>query len=162
VKPKAGVGRRLSLRRPRSPDPRLDPVSAHDNLWQRLQVFVPEGGRKPGTKPVDLVDAWVIRLLETLTDLFGGATAYGRGFGVWKFRGKVAWDRVTVVESGIPPASPARHRKWMDDVIRLLQAMRGQLRQKAVAYAIDGQMFFVSAGGRRAGRRRRSHRGGPR
>jgi hypothetical protein len=46
----------------------------------------------------------------------------------------------------------------MDDVIRLLQAMRGQLRQKAVAYAIDGQMFFVSA----AGRRRRSHRGGPR
>jgi len=57
----------------------LKPAPAH-----RVLVFVPEGDRTSKTIPVDLQDKWTVRLLKLFARLFGGATAYGRGVGVWR------------------------------------------------------------------------------
>lgn len=103
-----------------------------------LQVFVPEGDRVSSTIPVDLHDRWVVRLLRRCADLFEGATAYGRGVGVWKDpRGRTHWDRVTVIESWIDLSLPTLQRRiaalWRD-----IERMRVQLRQQAVGCILDG------------------------
>lgn len=114
--------------------------------YHRLPVFVPEGDRTSKAVPVDLQDRWVIRLLDLFAELFGGATAYGRGVGVWRDgRGKAArthWDRVTVLESWIDPNLPALPRR-MVRLLRELARMRTALRQKVVGCILDGR--WVSA-----------------
>ncbi len=109
----------------------------------QLLIFVPEGQRKSTEVPVDLQDQWVMKLLELCSDLFGGATAYGRGIGVWREirRGrpiKTHWDRVTVIESWIDPALP-KVKQRMTRLARNLDRMRKDLRQKEVACIIDGR-----------------------
>lgn len=111
----------------------MEPSANH-----HLQVFVPEGDRVSNTIPVDLHDRWVVRLLDRCADLFEGATAYGRGVGVWKDRrGRKHWDRVTVIEAWINlPLPTLEHRVsllWRD-----LEKMRVQLRQQAVGCILDG------------------------
>lgn len=59
---------------------------------------------------MDLQDRWTVRLLKLLGNSFYGATAYGRGVGVWKERGKLRWDRVTVLEWWIDPELPTLAR----------------------------------------------------
>ncbi|GEM_PF-6244613 len=54
--------------------------------YDRIERFVPEGDRRSKTTPVDLHDRWVIRLMRLCTELFGGATAYGRGVGAWNVK----------------------------------------------------------------------------
>ena len=49
-----------------------------------MLIFVPEGQRESTEVPVDLQDRWVTKLLGVCCDLFGGATSYGRGVGVWQ------------------------------------------------------------------------------
>ena len=110
----------------------------------QLLVFVPEGQRKSTEVPVDLQDRWVMKLLGLCSELFGGATAYGRGVGVWKDEqsGETHWDRVTVVESWIDPAL-RRKKGWMNRLTRALEKMCGELRQKEVGCIINGRWMVV-------------------
>ncbi|MBI4617105.1 MAG: hypothetical protein HY720_26060 [Planctomycetes bacterium] len=115
-----------------------------ESRFDRLQLFVPEGDRASKAIPVDLHDRWVVRLLSLCGDLFGGATSYGRGVGVWKSgRGKL-WDRVTVVEVWAKRDVPDREKK-MERLERRLREMGRALRQEAVAFAINEYLVFLSA-----------------
>lgn len=109
--------------------------------FHRLLVFVPEGDRTSKTVPVDLQDRWVIRLLDLFGALFGGATAYGRGVGVWRDpAGRTHWDRVTVIESWVNPALPG-NAKRSARVWRALERMRADLKQKVVGCILDGRWW---------------------
>ena len=117
----------------------------------QLLVFVPEGQRKSTEAPVDLQDRWVMRLLGLCCELFGGATSYGRGVGVWKDKrsDKVHWDRVTVVESWVDPGL-RRKKGWRDRLAKALREMCRELHEEEVAYMIDGEWrAFGSKGGTR-------------
>ena len=110
----------------------------------QLLIFVPEGRRESTDVPVDLQDRWVMRLLGLCCELFGGATSYGRGVGVWKDvqGGRTHWDRVTVIESRF--GSALRQKKgWMKRLTRVLEKMRKELRQKEVACIIDGKWVVL-------------------
>ena len=109
--------------------------------YSHLLIFVPEGRRESTEAPLDLQDRWVMKLLGFCSELFGGATAYGRGVGVWRSPGrgrnarsaKTHWDRVTVIECWVNPAIPKLDRK-MDRLGRVLEKMRQELREKEVGY----------------------------
>lgn len=113
----------------------------------RLQLFIPEGDRESKTKPVDLHDRWVIRLLEVCGRFFGGATSYGRGVGVWTSGPHFYWDRVTVVEVWADPRKPG-HAVRIRRLKRELEAMRRALRQEAVLYIINGTVMLFRGGGK--------------
>ncbi len=106
-----------------------------------VQIFVPEGNRAEQTMPVDLHDRWVIRLLALCGELFGGATCYGRGVGVWEGGRGLCWDRVTVIEAWYDPSMVdlvARANRLR----RHLKAMGRALRQDAVAAMMGGRFHL--------------------
>ena len=113
-----------------------------------IQVFVPEGDRTDKSIPVDLNDRWVIRLLEVCSELFGGATSYGRGVGVWEGSRARCWDRVTVVEAWFE-LSARRLSRRLTRLTRVLTAMGHALHQEAVAAMIGGEMLVLHIGGAR-------------
>ncbi|MBI4617208.1 MAG: hypothetical protein HY720_26580 [Planctomycetes bacterium] len=110
-----------------------------------LQIFVPEGDRESKSIPVDLHDRWVVQLLELCALLFGGATAYGRGVGVWREKGTVHWDRVTVVEAWVDPRLRTLGRR-LRELEQRLEEMRADLRQVAVGYILKGKKRFLFGG----------------
>ncbi|MBI4613422.1 MAG: hypothetical protein HY720_07395 [Planctomycetes bacterium] len=115
--------------------------------FDRLQIFVPEGERASKATPVELHDRWLVELLRLCGKLFGGATAYGRGVGVWRDESAILWDRVTVVEAWIDPAQGDPTPR-MRRVQRRLNAMRRALGQRVVGYVYNGRMEFAGKGGR--------------
>lgn len=107
-----------------------------------VQIFVPEGNRDDNTMPVDLHDRWVVRMLALCGELFGGATSYGRGVGVWQGRRRLCWDRVTVIEAWRDPTVvDARGR--LNRLMRNLRIMGRALRQSAVAYTMHQTIKFI-------------------
>jgi len=108
----------------------------------QIIVFVPEGQRRTTEVPIDLQDKWVMKLLHLCSKLFGGATAYGRGVGVWMpartQNPKTHWDRVTVIECWVAPDTPEIEQR-VDRLVINLKKMRRELRQKEVAAIIDGR-----------------------
>lgn len=115
-----------------------------DWKWGQLMLFIPEGNKSDRDIPVDLHDKWVVRLLTLCTDLFGGATSYGRGVGSWKSSGKIYWDRITVVETWIPPDDPKLIERKLKKILKGLLNMRRQLNQKTVGYIINNRFAEVS------------------
>ncbi len=113
-----------------------------------VQVFIPEGDRTDKSIPVDLHDRWVIRLLGVCTDLFGGATSYGRGAGAWDGPRGRCWDRVTVVEAWYDPLVPDFARR-VRRLRRHLAAMGRALRQDVVAAILNREFIVVRIGGSR-------------
>ncbi|MBI3269591.1 MAG: hypothetical protein HYZ53_11260 [Planctomycetes bacterium] len=112
--------------------------------YHRLLVFVPEGDRTSKSLPVDLQDRWVIKLLNLFAELFGGATAYGRGVGVWRDpAARTYWDRVTVIESWVDPALLNRSRR-MNRLGRTLSRMCAALNQRVVGCILDGKWIPYS------------------
>lgn len=114
-------------------------------MFDRLQLFVPEGDRESKTTPVDIHDRWVVRLLKTCGKLFGGATSYGRGVGVWTSGPHFHWDRVTVIEVWAD-ASHRRHATRIRTLERELLKMGRALRQEAVGVIIDGKLKLFNIG----------------
>ena len=110
-----------------------------------VQVFIPEGGRSDKSIPVDLHDRWVIRLLGLCSELFGGATSYGRGVGVWEGSKARCWDRVTVVEAWYEPSAAVLPRRFTR-LKGVLQSTGRALRQEAVAAMIGGEMLVIFMG----------------
>jgi hypothetical protein len=104
----------------------------------QLQIFVPEGKRKQSDIPKQLHDKWAIRLLAICAELFGGATGYTRGIGVWRSpSGNKVWDDVTVIESWINPDTNYLKRK-MNKVASMVRRMGADLGEKEVAFVVDG------------------------
>ena len=108
-------------------------------VFDRLELFVPEGNRESKTTPVDLHDRWVIRLMETCGKLFTGATSFGRGVGVWTSGPRFYWDRVTVIEAWADTRKPD-HARRIDAMIRALIKMGRALRQKVVGCVVGGEL----------------------
>ena len=110
---------------------------------RRLTIFVPEGNREFDAIPVELHDRWTVRMLEFCTQQFGGATAYGRGIGLWlqgkKQKSKAHWDRITVIESWVSPEVDLD--ELIDTVTRKLQPMRRALKQEEVGFTVDGRFY---------------------
>lgn len=121
--------------------------SAEVPAFDRLQLFVPEGDRKSKTTPVDLHDKWVVRLLRACGKLFGGATSYGRGVGVWTSGRWFYWDRVTVIEVWAD-ASHRLHRTRMQRLSREIRSMRRGLRQRVALCIVNARMWFFRGGSR--------------
>lgn len=117
------------------------------SLFDRLQLFVPDARLQSKATPVDLHDRWVVLLMRTCADLFGGATSYGRGAGVWKSGDDYFWDRVTVVEAWADTMK-ADHAGRVDALIGNMLDMGRELRQEAVALIISGQLCIIPTGGR--------------
>ena len=111
-------------------------------MFDRLQLFVPDARLESNETPVDLHDRWVIRLMKTCADLFTGATSYGRGTGVWKSGRAYCWDRVTVVEAWADTRKPD-HARRVQALVRELIRMGRALRQKAVAYVVNGGLVVL-------------------
>lgn len=98
---------------------------------------------EPGVTPVDLHDRWVVHLMRTCADLFGGATSYGRGTGVWKSGEDYHWDRVTVIEAWADRTKPD-HMKRLDALVGEMMDMGRTLRQKAVAWVVNGGLEVLN------------------
>lgn len=113
-----------------------------------VQVFIPEGDRTDKSIPVDLHDRWVIRLLSLCSDLFGGATSYGRGVGVWDGVTGRCWDRVTVVEAWFDPNLPG-FEKRARRLMRCLASMGRALHQKAIAAMMANNFTLIKIGRKR-------------
>ncbi len=123
--------------------------SAEEGRCRQFLVFVPEGNRTSSAVPVDLHDRWVVRMLRFFADAFGGATAYGRGVGVWCEKTRLPramhWDRVTVIESWIASTfSNLEVETALHRLMRILGRMRAALNQEAVACILDGTWMTVS------------------
>lgn len=123
------------------------PRDTKEPEFDRLQLFVPEGDRLSKTMPVDLHDKWVVRLLRACGKLFGGATSYGRGVGVWTSGRWFYWDRVTVIEVWADPNHP-RHAERLRLLSREVHAMRRGLRQRAALCIINGRLNYIEGGSR--------------
>ena len=123
-------------------------ASAEEPRFDRIQLFVPEGDRASKTTPVDLHDRWVIRLLRACGRLFGGATSYGRGVGVWTEARWFYWDRVTVIEAWAHANHP-RHVGRLHRLSREIHAMRRGLHQKAALCIINGRLRYFRGGSNR-------------
>lgn len=108
-------------------------------VFDRLQLFVPDARLESKATPVDLHDRWVVRLMRTCADLFGGATSYGRGAGVWKSGEDYYWVRVTVVEAWADRTKPD-HAQRITALLDALEEMGRSLRQEAVAWVIEGRL----------------------
>ncbi len=117
-------------------------------MFDRLELFVPDGDRESKTTPVDLHDRWVIRLMKTCGKLFTGATSFGRGVGVWTSGPRFYWDRVTVIEAWADTRKPD-HGKRLRTMVRDLRNMGLALRQKAVACIINGELCIFPIGRKR-------------
>ncbi|MBI4618426.1 MAG: hypothetical protein HY720_32815 [Planctomycetes bacterium] len=116
-----------------------------ESRFDRLQLFVPEGERASKTIPVDLHDRWVVKLLRLCGRLFGGATSYGRGVGVWEDGSTLEWDRVTVIESWLDLATEDLCRKLAR--LRLaLREMGKMLDQKAVFLVLGDEIDTMEIG----------------
>lgn len=113
---------------------------------QRLIVFVPEGSREPKALPVELHDRWVEILLRLFTELFKGATAYGRGIGAWREgddpKESPTFDRITVVETWISPVVGEPDAR-LTRVIDALAMMCEDLHEMEVACVLDGEFVIV-------------------
>ncbi len=72
--------------------------------------------------------------------------SHGRGTGVWKSGEVYYWDRVTVVEAWADTRK-ADHAEKVDALIGEMIDMGRELRQKAVALIISGELCIYPIGG---------------
>src|SRR5262249_44052036 len=98
-----------------------------------LVLFIPSVDRD--SQPIDQ-DTWVHRALETLGELFGGATAFPQGQGVWRDDaqgGRLVFDEPVVsncyTSETLLEAQAPKLRQFLMD-------MGEQKRQRAIALVI--------------------------
>lgn len=106
-----------------------------------LVLFIPSRDRLE--RPIDQA-GWVRRALETLGKLFGGATAYPRGQGVWRDDaqgGKLLFDEPVVVQCYTSAAAlEGEARRLREFLVR----MGTECRQGAVGFVIDRDYLEIS------------------
>ncbi len=110
---------------------RLGAAKLASNL---LVLFIPSHDRDD--QPIDQ-DEWVARALETLGALFGGATAFPRGKGVWRDdeqAGRLLFDEPVVIQCYTTEKNLQRQAGPLRE---FLVDMGTQCRQGAVGFVID-------------------------
>lgn len=104
-------------------------------------LFIPSHERSGA--PIDQ-DGWVRRALEVLGRLFGGATAYPRGRGVWRDDaqgGELLFDEPVVIQCYTSTAELERQARPLRD---FLVELGTQCRQGAVGLVIDRDYLEIS------------------
>jgi len=99
-----------------------------------LVLFIPSHDRK--SRPINQ-DQWVQEALATLGRLFGGATAFPRGKGVWRDDdqgGKLLFDEPVVIQCYTTMSSITRQASALRD---FLEGMGRATHQGAVGFVID-------------------------
>jgi hypothetical protein len=97
-------------------------------------LFIPSKDR--ADQPIDQ-DHWVAEALRVLGRLFGGATAFPQGKGVWRDDaqgGKLLFDEPVVIQCY---TSEAALDERADDLRDLLHRMGREARQGAIGFVID-------------------------
>jgi hypothetical protein len=106
-----------------------------------LVLFIPSKDR--ADQPIDQ-DYWVKQALQTLGSLFGGATAFPQGQGVWRDDsqgGRLLFDEPVVIQCYTNARSLQRHASSLREF--LLQMGR-ETRQGAVGLVIDRHYLEIS------------------
>jgi hypothetical protein len=106
-----------------------------------LVLFVPSRDRTD--QPIDQ-DFWVTQALEALGSLFGGATAFPQGRGVWRDDaqgGKLLFDAPAVIQC-YTGAEALESRA--SEVRSFLQRMGREARQGAVGLVVDGDYLEIA------------------
>jgi hypothetical protein len=120
-------------------------------------VFIPSKDR--GDEPIDQ-DYWVGEALRVLGTLFGGATAFPQGKGVWRDDargGKLLFDEPVVIQCYTNEEALVRQASALRE---FLHHMGREARQGAVGLVIDRDYleisFPIEEPARRRGRKKRS------
>lgn len=106
-----------------------------------IVLFVPSFERD-GVTPIDQ-EGWVGQSLDLLGGLFGGATAYPKGRGVWRDDergGVLIRDEVITVHSYADPALVADPRCFQQ-IADFCRRMLREANQGEVAVIVDDGMF---------------------
>jgi hypothetical protein len=106
-------------------------------------LFIPSGDRDEN--PIDH-DVWVTASLKTLGTLFGGATAFPQGRGVWRDDargGLLVFDEPTLVQCYTTEALVDQH---LDAVRDFLLQMGQATNQGAVGIVIDREYYEITLG----------------
>ncbi len=125
-----------------------------------LVLFIPSKDR--GDKPIDQ-GFWVDEALNALGSMFGGATAFPQGRGVWRDDaqgGKLLFDEPVVIQCY---TSEALIEQELPALREFLHRMGREARQGAVGLVIDGDYLEIgfpledlSSSRRPKGKKRRS------
>jgi hypothetical protein len=106
-----------------------------------LVLFIPSRDRSD--RPIDQ-GQWTRRALETLGELFGGATAYPKGLGVWRDDaqgGKLLFDEPVVIQCYTSEAALEREAGRLRE---FLVSMGIECGQGAVGFVIDRDYLEIS------------------
>ena len=99
-----------------------------------LVLFIPSKDRSD--QPIDQ-DYWIDEALRTLGKLFGGATAFPQGKGVWRDdsqAGKLLLDEPVIIQCY---TNEQLLREKLDDLREFLHRMGREARQGAIGLVID-------------------------
>lgn len=124
---------RMAKKRPSKPG-YGDLFKAAKSASDLLVLFIPSQDRDE--KPIDQ-DHWKDEALTALGKLFGGATAYPKGKGVWRDDdqgGKLLFDEPVVIQCY---TSEAAIRRQAGALREFLVRMGTECRQGAVGFVID-------------------------
>ena len=105
-----------------------------------LVLFIPSKDRR--NQPIDQ-RFWVEEALNVLGTLFGGATAYPKGRGIWRDNaqgGKLLFDEPVVIQCY---TSEYLLEEKMEPLRDFLHRMGRQARQGAVGLVIDGDYLEI-------------------
>lgn len=106
-------------------------------------LFVPSVERD-GTTAVDQ-DHWVKASLEMLARIFGGATAYPRGKGIWRDderAGRLVWDEPVIVHCYMDPEDFAVPEKQAD-LAAFCRRMGRETKQGEVGVIVDDEYIAI-------------------
>jgi hypothetical protein len=109
-----------------------------------IVLFVPSVERD-GKTPVDQ-DRWVTDALETFGTLFGGATAFPKGRGVWRDaenEGKLVFDEPVVFHC-YTTAEQAENDAKLDALREFCRRMGREAKQGEVGLVIDGTYLGIT------------------
>lgn len=108
-----------------------------------LVLFIPSADRYGKSLGKRAQDRWVRMAMTALGQLLGGATAFPRGFGVWRDDaqdGKLVWDKPVLIQCYTNELSLETHALAIRD---FLVEMGVQTRQGAVGFVIDRDYFEI-------------------
>lgn len=105
-----------------------------------LVLFVPSHDRTGAT--IDQ-DYWVRESLETFGRLFGGATAFPKGVGVWRDDdqgGKLHFDAPVVIQCYTTAERITAH---IAELRAYFHRMGTEAKQGAIGYVLDGKYYEI-------------------
>jgi hypothetical protein len=106
-----------------------------------LVLFIPSADREGVTFGKKEQKRWVRRATKLLGQKLGGATAFPRGWGVWRDDlqgGRLLWDRPVLIQCFTNEAALEEHHEAIRD---FLLRMGAETNQGAVGFVIDRSYY---------------------